>query len=157
MADELPALFNLEQTFDSSNDHFTPKWIFDLLDVQFDIDVAAPPNGVPWIPATRFFTQADDGLSQEWSGLVWCNPPYSDILPWVRRLNKHRNGIALLPHLKSEWRTEVWESADGIVEYKFREVLFIHKGKEKTIMFSTFLAAWGEVGVKALSNIGRVR
>ena len=157
MSDAIPALFNLEQRHESSNDHFTPKWIFDLLDVQFDIDVAAPPNGVPWIPANRFFTQADDGLSQEWSGLIWCNPPYSDILPWVRRLNEHRNGIALLPQTKGAWRREVWEGADGITEGTVRELLFMHKGKEKAIMFTTFMAAWGDVGVRALANVGRVR
>ena len=151
-------LFTLEQTELSTNDHYTPKWIFDLLSVQFDIDVAAPPGGVPWIPAKKYFTQEDDGLSQDWEGLVWCNPPYSDILPWIRRMNTHSNGIALLPHTKGAWRREVWRNAHGIAEWDdVTEVRFMHKGKEKTIFPTTFLAAWGEQGCQAISQIGRVR
>ena len=158
MSEAIPALFTLGQSIESTNDHYTPKWIFDLLNVEFDLDVAAPPNGVPWIPAKRFFSQIDDGLSQEWNGLVWCNPPYSDILPWVRRLNKHSNGIALLPQTKGAWRREIWSEAHGIVEWEsVTEIRFIHKGKEKTIFPTTFLAAWGNVGLNAISKIGRVR
>ena len=71
------ALFTVEQEQKTSNDHYTPKWVFDLLGVQFDIDVASPPGGVPWIPCDRYFTQVDDGLTQDWHGLIWCNPPYS--------------------------------------------------------------------------------
>ena len=158
MSEGIPALFTMEQNQLSTNDHYTPQWIFNLLGVTFDIDVASPPGGVPWIPAKRYFTQADDGLAQEWSGLVWCNPPFSDILPWVRRLNEHRNGIALLPHTKGSWRREVWKYADGIAEWEtLTEIRFINLGKEKTIFPTTFFAAWGDVGVKALGNIGRVR
>jgi hypothetical protein len=152
------ALFNYVNETVSSNDHFTPKWVFDLLGLNFDIDVAAPINGVPWIPCKRWFSQADDGLTQDWAGLVWCNPPYSDILPWVKRLNAHRNGVALLPHTKGAWRREIWANADAIVEWStISEIKFNHNGKDKTIFPTTFLAAWGEVAVKALENVGRVR
>ena len=151
-------LFNLDQDELSTNDHYTPKWIFDLLDVTFDIDVASPPNGVPWIPCKRYFTQSEDGLTQNWHGLVWCNPPFSNIEPWIDRLNQHRNGIALLPHTKGSWRRKVWKEADGIVEWdSLTEVRFIHKGKEKTIFPTTFVAAWGQTALEAVSNLGRVR
>jgi hypothetical protein len=152
------SLFNYVNAETTSNDHYTPKWVFDLLGVTFDLDVAAPVGGVPWIPALQSYSQADDGLTQPWHGLVWCNPPYSDILPWVRRLNKHANGIALLPHTKGAWRREIWANADGITEWQtLTEIKFMHKGKEKTIFPTTFLAAWGDVAVTALANVGRVR
>jgi hypothetical protein len=152
------ALFNTAQTETTTNDHYTPKWVFDLLGVHFDIDVAAPPNGVPWIPCSKYYTQADDGLVQPWAGLVWCNPPFSNIEPWIDRLIDHKNGIALLPHTKGAWRRKVWKYADAVAEWDtLTEIRFMHNGKEKTIFPTTFLAAWGPVGVKALSNIGRVR
>ena len=151
-------LFTLKQQELSTNDHYTPKWVFNLIGLTYDIDVASPPNGVPWIPAKRFFTQEDDGLVQPWEGLVWCNPPFSDILPWVNRLNEHRNGIALLPHTKGSWRREVWKNADAIVEWDtVTEIRFIHQGKEKTIFPTTFLAGWGSLAVEALKKVGRVR
>jgi len=36
--------------------------------VSFDIDVAAPPNGIPWIPAKKWFSQVEDGLAQNGGG-----------------------------------------------------------------------------------------
>jgi hypothetical protein len=152
-------LFTLKQEELTTNDHYTPKWLFDVFGVTFDIDVASPPNGVPWIPAKKFFTQEEDGLAQPWKGLVWCNPPYSDILPWVTRLNQHRNGIALLPHTKGGWREDIWREADGLVESKaVNQMLFHYQGRNNKAVFPTlFLAAWGDIGLNAISKIGRVR
>jgi phage N-6-adenine-methyltransferase len=74
---------------------FTPAWVFKGLGLTFDLDVAAPPGGVPWIPARRYFTEADDGLAQPWEGVVWCNPPYSAPTPWCKRFAEH-DEMALL-------------------------------------------------------------
>ena len=153
------SLFNYVNAETTSNDHYTPKWVFDLLDVTFDLDVAAPVGGVPWIPALQSYSQADDGLVQPWHGLVWCNPPFSDILPWVRRLNEHRNGIALLPHTKGGWREEIWQGADGVVESKeINQMLFNYQGRSNKAVFPTlFITAWGTTGLEAISKLGRVR
>ena len=153
------SLFNYVNEDVTTNDHYTPKWVFDLLGVTFDIDVAAPVGGVPWIPALQSYSQADDGLVQPWHGLVWCNPPYSDILPWVRRLNEHRNGIALLPHTKGGWREEIWQRADGLVESKeINQMLFNYQGRSNKAVFPTlFIAAWGTTGLEAIAKLGRVR
>ena len=49
----------------TSDDYYTPKWIFDAIGLEFDLDVSAPPGGSPWIPAKNHFTIIDDGLAQE--------------------------------------------------------------------------------------------
>jgi hypothetical protein len=76
-----PRLFPTPQEQVTSDDYYTPPWIFERMALEFDIDVCAPPDGIAWIPAARYFTQADDGLVQPWEGRVWMNPPYRHTLP----------------------------------------------------------------------------
>lgn len=79
-----------------SDEWFTPRHVFDSLGIEFDLDPAAPPGGVPWIPAQRHFCRADDGLSRPWGGRIWLNPPYArETRDWLRRLAEHGDGIAL--------------------------------------------------------------
>ena len=70
-------LFELPQTEYTSDDYWTPKWIFDALAITFDLDVASPPQGPANTPCRAYFTQADDGLAQDWHGTVFMNPPFS--------------------------------------------------------------------------------
>lgn len=82
---------------DGSTEWYTPPHVFEALGLEFDLDPAAPHGGVPWIPARRHLTRADDGLSRPWHGRVWLNPPYGRQTPaWLRRLARHGDGIALV-------------------------------------------------------------
>lgn len=48
---------------------------------EFTIDAAATSENAR-LP--RFWTLEDDALTQSWRGeRVWCNPPYSEIEPWI--------------------------------------------------------------------------
>lgn len=49
----------------------------------FTIDVAASAHNAK---CGVFYTVDNDGLSQPWRRQrVWCNPPYSNIRPWVEK------------------------------------------------------------------------
>lgn len=49
----------------------------------FTLDAAASAENTK-LP--RFFDLQTDGLIQPWGGeRVWCNPPYSEIRPWVEK------------------------------------------------------------------------
>jgi phage N-6-adenine-methyltransferase len=68
-----------------SYDWGTPQEFFNKVDQEFGftLDVCAS-----WWNAKceRFFSIEDDGLSQEWSGVVWMNPPYGkDIAKWMSK------------------------------------------------------------------------
>jgi DNA N-6-adenine-methyltransferase Dam len=79
-----------------NDEWLTPPEILAALG-EFDLDPCAPVVR-PWSMAGRHFTIADDGLTQEWSGRVWCNPPFGRIAAaWMRKMRDHGNGIALLP------------------------------------------------------------
>lgn len=60
---------------------FVSEWAV-RLGGPFTLDVAASAANAK---APRFFTIEDDGLTQQWSGRVWCNPPYSDCGAWVNK------------------------------------------------------------------------
>jgi phage N-6-adenine-methyltransferase len=42
-----------------------------------DLDPASSDKAQETVKAASYFTIADDGLSKEWRGRVWLNPPYS--------------------------------------------------------------------------------
>jgi hypothetical protein len=149
-----PALFGMEQAERTSDDYYTPAWIFERMNIQFDVDVCAPPGGIPWIPAAKFYTKADDGLSQDWTGCVWMNPPYSRCTPWVQRFIEHGHGIALLPHAKSLWHSAIWNAADGLAQTPKRVIFVGHDGD---VSLPTFFAAFGEECVEAIGRLGVVR
>lgn len=63
----------------------TPQDLFDNLDSEFHftLDVCAVKENAK---CNNFYSPEQDGLSQPWTGRVWCNPPYGrQIGKWVRR------------------------------------------------------------------------
>jgi phage N-6-adenine-methyltransferase len=63
----------------------TPQAFFDALNEEFhfDVDVCATPENAK---CKKYFTQEVDGLSQEWGGVCWMNPPYGrSISRWMEK------------------------------------------------------------------------
>lgn len=95
-----------------TDEWYTPKYIFDAMGVEFDLDVAAPIEG-PWhVPTSRYLSSDLSGLSQSWHGFVWMNPPFggrNGLVPWLDKFFDHGNGIALTPDRTSApW----WQDAN---------------------------------------------
>lgn len=79
----------------------TPQAFFDELDAEFhfDLDIAASDENHK---CDRYYTKETDGLAHqdEWSGTIWCNPPYGrEIGKWVEACSRYRGGqcVMLLP------------------------------------------------------------
>lgn len=78
----------------------TPQDFFDALHAEFGftLDAAAGPDNHK---CPEYFTVEDDGLMQEWRGVVWCNPPYSEVGLWAekaaREAMKGVTSVLLLP------------------------------------------------------------
>lgn len=88
------------QSHQGENTWFTPKSIIDALggSDSFDLD-----------PCTQSFRPFDTaknhvahdlgecGLSIDWCGRVWLNPPYGkEIGPFLRKFMVHKKGVALI-------------------------------------------------------------
>ncbi len=149
---EPDTLFPMPQTARTSDDYWTPKWVFDALGITFDLDVACPPEGPAHTPCRAYYTQETNGLASPWHGNVWMNPPYGNASPWVRRFIEHAYGIALLPFARSAWANLLWDNAHGIVMMPSTM-----KFEQGSIFMQTMLVAYGESNVQAIANIGRVR
>ena len=70
----------------------TPQHLFDELDREFhfDLDVGADETNHK---CARYFDRSVNGLSQEWTGTCWMNPPYGrEIGKWVEKANLSARG-----------------------------------------------------------------
>ena len=68
----MTALFDVSpaDVADTSDDCYTPRWIFDAAGLVFDMDVAAPVDpSRRTCPAAQYLTPVEDGLAQPWTGL----------------------------------------------------------------------------------------
>jgi hypothetical protein len=110
---------------------YTPAWVFDALGLEYDIDPCAPTGGLPWIPAKQFYSLPQDGLSMPWDGRIWCNPPYGPATEkWLARMNRHRNGIALVfARTDTKWFHAHAAAADAILFVKGRIPFVDETGK----------------------------
>ncbi len=154
-----PRLFATPQEQLTSDDYYTPAWVFERMAIKFDLDVCAPPGGVPWIPAARFLTQEDDGLTSEWTGRVWMNPPFSQCLPWVEKFINHHHGICLIQMSKGRYTRRLWNEAEGVwvcdVDMKF--TIAAEAGARADVYMPIWFAAFGDECVEAISRLGVVR
>ena len=70
---------------------------------RFTVDVAASVENTK---LRRFYTIKENGLFQSWKGeRVYCNPPYSNIKPWIEKSWSEAEAeliVCLLPNNRAE-------------------------------------------------------
>jgi len=119
--------FGHEKRVSDTVEWFTPPSVFEALKTTFDLDPASPgADVVPWIPATRHLTKADNGLVKPWNGGVWLNPPYDEnMVQWATRFVKHGNGIWLsFARTDTQW-FRVLESKRVVLVLKPGRIKFV--------------------------------
>ncbi len=137
----------------AGDEFYTPKFIFDALGIEFDLDVSAPLDAHTNVPSKKQYTVKDDGLVQSWYGNVWMNPPYSKPAPWVDKFLEHKHGIALLPFTRGKWWFKLWNHSDAILPVAHDLKFDKSDGTKKPITFNVALYALGEDNAKVLQNI----
>lgn len=103
----------------ASPEWYTPsslvKCMIDVLG-EIDLDPCSNP-GEPNVPAKVHYTKDDDGLSREWHGRVFMNPPYGPVIKdWTAKLeHEYQAGrvteaIALVPaRVDTKWFDKIAE------------------------------------------------
>jgi hypothetical protein len=144
---------------EDTDERYTPPWLFEGMAETFDMDVAAPAGGVPWIPALEHYSADVDGLSREWRGLVWCNPPFSNATPWAQRFVEHANGVWLGPiSANASWLQRTLMPAVRVIwlPYAFPFVHPTHTGRFVPVaVMVTGLGLRGEAAIERLAASGR--
>ena len=119
---------NTDLMFSSQTDMWeTPQDFFDKLDAEFHftMDACAVKQNAK---CERFISPQEDGLSQPWDGIVWCNPPYGKTIgKWVQKAYTSAQGGATVVMLIPA-RTDTKWFHDFIYQQQGVEIRFI-KGR----------------------------
>lgn len=152
-----------QRTVGASQVHITPQWVLSPLG-PFDLDpCAADPR--PWDCARANITESADGLSSDWFGRVWLNPPFNRYMvgQWIGRLVSHGRGTALL-HARTEtdWFRQIWDGASAVL-FLYKRIIFhkpdgslatTKKGEVANSGAPPVLAAFGEKDATILAACG---
>ena len=81
-----------------------------------DLDPASCEEANKIVMADKFYTLADNGLEQPWSGNVWLNPPYDKVGPWVEKMiaeyeaGNIKSAIMLVnANCETVWFSKLWK------------------------------------------------
>lgn len=132
----------------------TPPEIIRSLGV-FDLDPCSPINR-PWDTANKHYTILDDGLSSDWHGRVWCNPPYGrQASDWLKKCAEHGNAIALV-FARTETKMffeHVWDKATALFFIKGRiKFHHVNGSKSGSAGAPSVLIAYGSENAKSLQD-----
>jgi len=106
----------------------TPWWFIKSLQnftrLKINLDVCCSADTAK----SEFFYSIDDGidgLNSNWSKINWCNPPYSDISPWIEKANeeswKGETTMMLIPDKPEVGYTRLARQyADTVIHMPFR-------------------------------------
>lgn len=123
----------------SSDDWCTPEWLCALLG-RFDLD----PCSNPASHVAADVALPCGGLDIEWTGSVFCNPPYSDPAPWCARLRDHTGPWCALVKCdpSTRWWADLMAGCDDWAPFA-RRIKFERPGaKFATPPFASALV-WG--------------
>jgi phage N-6-adenine-methyltransferase len=110
----------------------------------FELDVCATPENTK---CARYFTIAEDGLSQPWSGKCWMNPPYGRTIgTWIAKAYKEAMRGAFVACLVPARTDTAWwhdYAAKGSVRFLRGRLKF--GGHKNSAPFPSALVLFGDV------------
>ena len=123
----------------------TPQDLFDDLDAEFgfETDVCATAENAK---CEQFYTRADNGLEQPWTGVCWMNPPYGRVIgQWIQRAyTASLEGATVVCLVPARTDTAWWQ--DYVVQA--REIRYLRGrvkfgGAKNSAPFASAVAVFG--------------
>jgi phage N-6-adenine-methyltransferase len=143
------------------------KWIEDNITGRpFDLDVCCIAATAKAPIYYSLIEQGIDSLKIPWLSLNWCNPPYSDIMPWVDKAiseaEKGNTTVMLIPD-KPEvgYIRKAWDHCDTFLRFPYR-INFIRPngkpfttpdGKKQGPKFPVVAIVFTKLGLTAPSRV----
>jgi len=107
----------------------TPQDFYDKLDRLYGPFTLDPCANAENAKTANYFTEADDGLAQDWSGnVVFCNPPYNNMKDWSKKCRDEALKSDTTVVLLCPARTDTRYFHDSIM---FADEIFFIKGRLK--------------------------
>lgn len=141
-----------------SNEWYTPaKYIESARKVMgsIDLDPASCAKGNDVVQADQFFTKENDGLSKDWSGRVWLNPPYGGltgkfVTKLVEEFDKGSVTEAVLlvnaNCTDTKWFQHLWDHLVGFTNHRIDFIKGEGEGEGKQKAGSTHGSAFAYLG-----------
>jgi hypothetical protein len=155
-------LFSIPKT----HEWYTPPHIIESVQAvlgTIDLDPCSNAKGYAAnVPASKHFTLEDDGLTQEWHGRVFVNPPFGKHLPdWVEKLEREilfgrcQESIILTPaRTDTRWFSSFWNRHICWISGRLK-----FSGASEAAPFATVLVYHGknpQVFAEIFSRLGRI-
>lgn len=133
----------------------TPQYVFDALDSEFHftLDVCADESNHM---CARYFTKEQDGLSQNWEGVCWMNPPHGrEIGKWTRKARESAKAgtivVCLLPvRMDTQW----W--AEDVLKATELRIIRGHlkfRGSDSGAPFQSVIAVFGTPKIPKVTHV----
>ena len=117
----------------------TPLSLFETLNMEFEFNCDVASSDQNHLVKEDWLTEEDDALSwvASWGGVNWCNPPYSNISPWVEAaIRKHKQGLTTVMLVPSDtsvkWFKLAFESCNE-VRFISGRISFINAETQKPV------------------------
>ena len=114
----------------------TPKKMFYTLNDEFEFECDVASSDANHF-CCDYLTETDDALNCDWMFVNWCNPPYSNITPWVEKaIEQHALGKATVMLVPSDTSVKWFKLAfDSCNEVRFisGRISFINADTQKPV------------------------
>lgn len=139
----------------SDNDLWaTPQHVFDALDEEFHftLDVCADDDNHK---CENYYNVNQDGLTREWTGVCWMNPPYGKTIgKWVRKAAESAEaGAVVVGLLPNRTDTNWWQDVMRASEIRFVKGRLKFGDADYGAPFGSVIAVWGGDRVPTVSVV----
>jgi len=142
----------------------TPEWFVRSLSgftgIRFKLDACANESTSKCARYYSISERCEDGLALPWIDGTWCNPPFSNITPWIRKAASEadlgvRSAIIFPDNTETEYSRVAFELADSIIRMPFRlkflrpdgSEFLDRKGKKQGPQFPCCVALFTKIGL----------